>query len=82
MVDYWSVTKQSDKKTEIIEPLIPRSEFIGDSSIVFAANRERNADYYLKGNPVALIAMNVTSYMGGTNNPWEGNPTNYALRDK
>ncbi len=81
MIDYWSISKQKDKKADIIEPLIPRSNSLEDANIVFAANRERNADYYLKGNPVALIAMNVSSYMGGTNNPWMGNPTNFALRD-
>lgn len=50
--------------------------------IIFATNRSRNANYYLKGNPVALVAQNLPSYMGGMANPWASNPNSIMLQTK
>ena len=49
---------------------------------IFATNRSRNANYYLKGNPVALVAQNLPSYMGGRANPWNSNPNSIMLQTK
>jgi len=38
--------------------------------VLFATDRSRKSDFYLKGNPASLIATNVPSFMGGRSNPW------------
>ena len=39
--------------------------------MVFAVNRQRKTNYYLKTNPMSLITQNIPSYMGGQANPWK-----------
>jgi hypothetical protein len=48
--------------------------------VLFAATKDRKTDFYLRGDPIAFIAMNLPSYMGGRANPWMGNPTSYSLQ--
>lgn len=38
--------------------------------VLFATDKTRKTDFYLKGNPESLIATNVPSFMGGRFNPW------------
>jgi hypothetical protein len=40
------------------------------SKLLFATDKMYKSDFYLKGNPISLIATNVPSFMGGKANPW------------
>lgn len=43
-----------------------------DKKILFATDRKSmDTDFYLQGNPISLIAINIASYMGGRANPWD-----------
>lgn len=38
--------------------------------MIFATDKNQDSDFYLKGDPISLIATNVPSFMGGKANPW------------
>ena len=39
--------------------------------VLFATDATRTkSNFYLKGDPVSLIASNIESFMGGRGNPW------------
>ena len=52
---------------------------------MFATDQNKtDTDYYLKGDPVSLIATNIPSFMGGKANPWMSGDTHAhkAITDK
>lgn len=50
-------------------------------NIMFATDANKTkSDYYLKGDPVSLIANNIASFMGGRADPWgSGKDVDMAL---
>lgn len=58
LIDYSGEAKQGSDESFIM------------SKFLFATDMSRNSDFYLKGNPISLIATNVPSFMGGKTNPW------------
>ena len=50
----------------LVEEIKDRDE----KKLMFATDRKTQSQFYLRGNPVSLVATNIPSFMGGRSNPW------------
>lgn len=42
----------------------------GNEHVLFAIDKDFQADKFLKGNPISLVFTNLNSYMGGQTDLW------------
>lgn len=49
------------------------------NKILFATDRNIKTDFYLKGNPISIVATNVPSFMGGKAKPWTDAPEGMSV---
>mmetsp|Transcript_38452 Transcript_38452/g.28290 ORF Transcript_38452/g.28290 Transcript_38452/m.28290 type:complete len:196 (-) Transcript_38452:205-792(-) len=43
----------------------------GEEKVLFASNDMKEADMYIKGDPVSIFCTNIHTMMGGQSRPWE-----------
>lgn len=53
-----------------------------NNDIVIASDRNMQADYYIRGNPVSLYCTNVAVLMGGRINMWRSGRNSSGITDK
>lgn len=55
---------------------------LNNQDFVMSSDRDQEATYYIRGNPVSLYCTNIAVIMGGRNNIWRGGRNSSGIVDK
>lgn len=61
---------KTKKVKDLIQCVMSTNEE-GNEHVLFATDKEYQADKYLRGNPISLVFTNLNSYMGGQTDLWK-----------
>lgn len=71
MIEFGGSLAQPESRDSISEEpklLNPYKDNV--DKVMFATDKTHKTDFYLKGDPISLVATNVPSFMGGKAKPW------------